>query len=96
VEESPFEWDPEKAETNQAKHNIGFLGATAVFDDPFYLEEDSTRPGDGEVRLKAIGAVQGEVIAVIFTYRQHRRQIISARRARRNERRKYDQGSQAG
>jgi uncharacterized protein len=96
VDEPPFEWDPEKAEANKVKHNDSFLGATAVFEDPFRLEEDSTRPHDGEVRMKAIGTVQGDIIAVIFTHRQHRRRIISARRARRNERRKYDQGGQAG
>ncbi len=39
-----FEWDEEKAKTNLQKHKISFLAATAVFDDPNRIEEDSTRP----------------------------------------------------
>jgi hypothetical protein len=29
-----FEWDANKAESNQAKHGIRFEGATTVFGDP--------------------------------------------------------------
>lgn len=86
-----FEWDVAKDETNILKHGIDFDTASDVFDDPKCLIEDSTRPEHGEVRRKAIGKVQGRLITVIFTDRDHVRRIISARRVRNNERRKYNQ-----
>ena len=95
MDEPQFEWDPKKEVTNLAKHGIDFVDASGVFEDPRCLEEESTRPEDGEERFKGIGTTLGNVYAVIFTYRQHRRRIISARRARPDERRKYDQGSSA-
>jgi uncharacterized DUF497 family protein len=93
VDEPQFEWDPYKEATNLAKHGIDFVDASEVFDDPQYLEEESTRHEAGEVRLKGIGTALGKVYAVIFTYRQDRRRIISARRVRPDEQRRYDQGS---
>ena len=87
-----FEWDPAKASTNEEKHGISFLDAVAVFDDPDHLEEDSTRPEHGEERRRAIGMMGSTVVTVVYTDRQERRRIISARRASRNEQRRYDQG----
>jgi len=85
-----FEWDEEKAQANLLKHRISFVAATAVFDDPNRIEEDSTKPEYGEVRTKTIGLIEGElIIVVIHTDREHKRRIISARRARKNEREKY-------
>lgn len=95
VDADRFEWDINKEAANEAKHGISFLDAANVFFDPLYLEEDSSRPEHGETRFKAIGTVSGRLIAVIFTYRQHRRRIISARRSRPDERQRYDQGRKA-
>jgi uncharacterized DUF497 family protein len=87
-----FEWDPAKDAANQTKHGISFVAATAIFADPAHLEEDVTRPEFGEVRKKAIGQLtSGWTVAVIYTDRGDRRRIISARRARTNERQRYDQ-----
>lgn len=91
-----FEWDPEKDAANLAKHGFSFLRATAVFDDPRCIIEDSTRPEHGEERRRAVGLVDAVVITVIFTDREQRRRIISARRARRDERARYDRGATAG
>ena len=96
MDEPQFEWDPNKEATNLAKHGIDFVDASEIFEDPQYLEEESTRPMHGEERYKGIGTTLGKVYAVIFTYRQNRRRIISARKARPDERRKYDQGSSTG
>ncbi len=93
VEEPQFEWDLNKEATNLAKHGIDFVDASAIFEDPRYLEEETTRPEHGEARLKGTGIALGKVYAVIFTYRHNRRRIISARRARLDEQRKYHQGS---
>lgn len=90
--ELDFEWDARKAESNLQKHGISFVAATVVFDDPNHIEEDTTRPEQGETRTKAIGVVKGElIIVVIYTDREQKRRIISARRAGKNERDRYYQ-----
>jgi uncharacterized DUF497 family protein len=93
VDASRFEWDANKDSANNEKHGITFLEAIAVFLDPQVVEEDSTRPEHGEIRRKAVGSVRGRMITVIFTPREDRRRIISARRARPDERKRYDQGA---
>ncbi len=93
MDASRFEWDDVKDTANYAKHGITFLEASAVFLDPHSIEEDSTRPEFGEERRKAIGSVGGRVVALIYTLRNDRRRLISARRARPNERREYNQSS---
>jgi uncharacterized protein len=93
--EFEFEWDPTKDEANEHKHDISFTEAITVFDDPQHIVEDATRPEHGEKRSMAIGRVGAFVLAVIFTERHQRRRIISARRARRNERERYRQGAEA-
>lgn len=86
-----FEWDPAKDEINTQKHGISFVDAASVFDDPDHLDEDSTYPEHGENRRRAIGAMGPVMVTVVYTDRDGRRRIISARRARRNERARYDQ-----
>ncbi len=87
-----FDWDSAKAALNQKKHTISFTAAIEIFNDPFHLKEDSTKPEYGEKREKAVGRlVDGRYVAVIYTDRGQIRRIISARKARDNERREYDQ-----
>jgi len=94
--ELDFEWDARKAKSNLQKHGISFAAATAVFDDPNHVETDTTRPEQGETRTKAVGMVKGElIVAVIYTDREQKRRIISARRAGKNERDKYYQSQTA-
>lgn len=91
-----FEWDPAKDAINRQKHGIGFVDAAIVFDDPDRLVEDSTRPEHGEERRQTIGRMGQIVVVVVHTDRRARRRIISARRASRDERRRYDQGATVG
>jgi len=88
-----FEWDPDKNDENEIKHGISFLDALAVFDDPGHIVEDVTKPEYGEVRHKAVGTIGARFYTVIFTDRSDVRRVISVRRSRSNERRKYDQGA---
>ncbi len=81
-----FDWDPVKRETNLAKHGLDFRRAVEVFNDPQYIDEDSSQAEYGEIRRKAIGRVGQLMICVIYTGRDGKRRIISARRARRDER----------
>jgi uncharacterized DUF497 family protein len=90
-----FEWDAEKARSNQKKHaGIDFETASRVFADPnLVLRKD--RVVAGEQRWHAIGAVQKAVLFVVRVYREEEPngeetiRIISAREADPRERRIY-------
>lgn len=88
-----FEWDDEKNAANLLKHKIDFVTAIAVFDDPNRLEEDSTKLEYDEVRIKTIGKVNTLVfvLTVVYTNRNEKRRIISARCASKAERQKYNE-----
>ena len=81
-----FEWEADKNESNCRKHSISFQEATALFEGPF-LKIRSDR--SGEPRWLALGRSQGRIIAVIYTERNGRIRIISARMARKYEREIY-------
>jgi uncharacterized DUF497 family protein len=94
-EELDFDWDPAKRVTNLSKHGVDFARAIAVFWDSQVVDEDSTRPEHGEIRRKAIGRVGNHMLCVIYTDRDGVRRIISARRAKRNERERYRQSAES-
>ncbi len=90
-----FTWNESKALTNQRKHNVGFEIAIRVFRDPFAITEQD-RIEDGEYRWRTIGSTDG--ISVLLVARMVEEDdgvevihIISARRAERHERRRYEQ-----
>ena len=83
-----FEWDETKNRANLAKDGIDFDEAKRLFERYFYFEDD-TRMDYGEVRTIAYGVVDNSVLTVVYTMRGNTRRIISARRARRDERRTY-------
>ena len=87
-----FEWDERKAAENLQKHGIDFLDAIPIFLDPYRLEGEDERKEYGELRLKTIGMVAGRLLVVVYTLRQERIRMISARKAERYERRKYHEG----
>ena len=94
---SGFEWDPEKARSNLAKHGIAFDEAKRVWDDPglvVYIGHVI----DNERRWRAIGTIGlVTVLFVVFVYRgpfdEERVRIISARRATPRERKDYAQAN---
>ncbi|MFZ1302161.1 MAG: BrnT family toxin [Candidatus Microsaccharimonas sp.] len=81
-----FEWDDEKRAAALEKHGIDFLDATRIFTGPV-LRARSTF--EGEDRWIAVGLLDGLEIAVIYTLRDSTCRIITARRARTNERKRY-------
>jgi uncharacterized protein len=85
------EWDEAKRLANITKHGIDFVAAVKVFDGSF-IETEDRRRDYGEQRYQTFGEVGGRLIQVVYTLRSDRRRIISARRARRNERRAYYAG----
>jgi uncharacterized DUF497 family protein len=92
-----FEWDPMKARTNQRKHGITFEEAVNVFDDPYALfEQDRIDDDTGELRWRAVGLVGGMVLLLVAHAVREEGQdevicLISARRATRKERNRYEQ-----
>jgi uncharacterized protein len=85
------EWDEAKRRSNFHKHRIDFVDAARIFDGPF-VETEDLRRDYGEKRYQAFGELDGRVIQVIYTWRSDRRRIITARRARRDERTAYYTG----
>jgi uncharacterized DUF497 family protein len=81
-----FEWDEGKRLATLEKHGIDFIDAAEIFAHP-YLR----LPGKSDVEQRdiAIGLLGGVYIAVVFTVRDNVIRIITARRARRNEREGY-------
>lgn len=80
-----FEWDEAKSEATQVRRGFGFRFATLIFDGRV-VEEPDERRDYGELRMRAIGEVEGQILTVVYTDRGEIRRIISARRANRKER----------
>ncbi|MBC7952692.1 MAG: BrnT family toxin [Rhodospirillaceae bacterium] len=83
-----FEWHDDKNALNRAKHGIDFEDAIAIFEGPLLVRP--SHRGDEE-RFVAVGSAEGVEIAVVYTQRDSAIRLISARRARRNEREAYRQ-----
>ena len=79
-----FEWDEAKNDANLAKHGFDFEHAAQIFEGPV-REQTDPRPW-GEQRTVATGQIGGNFITVVYTRRNGRYRIISARPARRSER----------
>jgi len=89
-----FEWDEAKAAINLHKHRIAFEVAITAFDDPDALIAlDLAHSTATEERRWLIGESDSGVLVVVFTTRRRGQvyRIISARRANRKERRRYEQ-----
>jgi uncharacterized protein len=85
-------WDTKKNRRNVALHGIAFEDAIRVFQGPT-LERVDDRFDYGEVRIYAIGIVNGLEVTVIYTdHSGNERRIISAWRAERHERTAYWHG----
>ena len=82
-----FEWDEQKARFNLQKHHLDFRAAVLVFLDSNRLDDEDY--STVEDRYRTIGLVQGRVIFVVYTWREERIRIISARKATKHERQKY-------
>ncbi len=88
-----FEWDDQKAHQNIKKHGISFEEASTVFADHFALTIYDPIHSDEEDRFVTLGESERDrLLVVVFTDRDERIRIISARVATRRERKDYEKG----
>jgi len=84
-----FEWDDAKSDATYAQRGFDFAYAALLFDDPHRIEQLDERKDYGEPRWQTIGAIDGRIFFVAYTFRGARLRIISARRAHDTEEREY-------
>lgn len=84
-----YTWRPDKYRRNLKDHGVAFEDAVRIFDG-LTVEQEDTRFDYGEIRMYAIGLVNGVEITVIYTdLEEDERRIISAWRSEPHERRTY-------
>jgi uncharacterized DUF497 family protein len=86
-----FIWDENKSRENLKKHGIDFNTAMFVFKDPNHVKIFDKIHSINEDRWNVIGVVNDVVLFVVETeITGNIIRIISARKANRNEREKYN------
>jgi hypothetical protein len=87
-----FEWDPEKADANLQKHAVSFDEASTVFGDPFSLLMPDPDHSADEERFIVLGmSARQKLLVVAFAERPPNTRLVSARRATRAERKRYEE-----
>jgi uncharacterized DUF497 family protein len=85
-----FQYDPAKAATNLKKHKVSFADAEGVLQDPLALTlEDPDSQGERRFVTLGLGNA-GELLVVVYTERGDQYRLVSARRATRRERKRYE------
>jgi len=86
-----YEWDENKAKENLRKHKVSFEEAETVFDDPLSITVADPDHSEDEERWIDIGiSKKKQILVVVYTERGKKLRIISARKATRAERKKYE------
>jgi hypothetical protein len=90
-----FDWDPRKARSNWRKHGVSFQEAATAFLDPDGLDGEDLDHSESEPRrLRLAKSGSGRVLVIAYTIRSDENEettrIISARRASRKERKRYE------
>lgn len=81
-----FEWDEAKRLSTIAKHGIDFAAVLTIFEGDHLIIPAKS---DAEPRFAAVANWKGTWVTVIFTRRGETLRLITARRARDNERTHY-------
>ena len=88
-----FEWDEKKAKGNLRKHRVSFEEASTVFRDPLSATGRDPDHSIGEDRFVTFGlSSRGRLLVVSHTEREEKIRIISARPAKKGERKIYEEG----
>lgn len=89
-----FEWNSDKATLNLEKHGVSFQEAATVFHDPLSVTFPDTDHSIAENRYVIIGLSRFEQLLIVAHIdREEKIRIISARKATRQEKRFYEEGS---
>lgn len=83
-----FEFDRHKSTRNKEKDGIDFVEAQLIWDDPERIEIPART--EDEERYLVIGKIGNRHWSVVITYRDGRIRVISARRARKEEKGIYE------
>lgn len=81
-----FEWDTNKEKLNLEKHGVSFSVAVNLLLQKHYKIRSDQK---NEIRYLAIGELHDYTFTVVYTEREERCRIISARRASKNEEKIY-------
>jgi uncharacterized protein len=85
------EWDPPKAEANEAKHGVTFSEAATVLADPLSVTLPDPDHSEDEERLLLLGlSGSGRLLIVSLVERRDAVRIISAREMTPREKRTYE------
>jgi uncharacterized DUF497 family protein len=85
---SEFEWDEAKLIRNVHVHRIDFRDVPQIFDGPHLIQRSAY---EAKERFIAIGFLENREVAVVFTVRDGKRRLISARPASRDERKTFQE-----
>jgi uncharacterized DUF497 family protein len=85
-----FEWDEEKAKSNEKKHSVSFPFASRAFEDDNRLTVVDNRFDYGEVRYIILARIDKRVYILVYTFRNTLIRLISARKANIKEVERYD------
>jgi len=89
-----FEWDKNKAKRNIEIHGISFDEASTAFKDTLSLTIPDPLHSDEEDRFTLIGnSIQNRLLVIVHTERGDKIRIISARKATKKERNRYEENA---
>ena len=89
VDDGSYQWDDAKAASNYIRYGVTFEAARDVFKHPFAIEFVDDREDYGEDRFILIGMAGQRLLVVVYTIRDERIRLISARAADSFEQRQY-------
>jgi uncharacterized protein len=82
-----FSWDEPKRAWVLAERGIDFLRVVNIFDGRPILTVPT--PRGSEERFLSVGPIDGQLFAVVWTWRDGTIRIVTARRARNEEEKRY-------
>lgn len=86
-----FEWNPQKAKSNAAKHDVSFNEASTIFGDPLANTYDDPDHSINEQRFIIVGhSDKNRLLFVSHTDDGKVVRIISAREVTSGERKEYE------
>lgn len=85
-----FEWNENKAISNEKKHGVSFAEATTIYGDSDALTiPDPKHSKDEEIKITIGESYKGRILIAVHTERGDNIRIISTRPASKKERMKY-------